>query len=40
MLELQDCLGRIFTENQLEASLRAKAKQINSIREENGKLLC
>ena len=40
MLELQDCLGRIFTESQLEPSLRAKAKEIPSIQEEKGKLLC
>ena len=40
MLELQDCLGRIFTENQLEPSLRAQAKEIPSIREEKGKLRC
>ena len=40
MLELQDCLGRIFTESQLESSLRAQAKEIPSIREEKGKLHC
>ena len=40
MLELQDCLGRIFTENQLESSLRAQAKEILSIQEEKGKLCC
>ena len=40
MLELQDCLGRIFTESQLESSLRAQAKAIPGIQEEKGKLLC
>ena len=40
MLELKDCLGRIFTESQLESSLRAQAKEIPSIREEKGKLRC
>ena len=40
MLELQDCLGRIFTESQLEPELRAQAKAIPSIQEEKGKLLC
>ena len=40
MLELQDCLGRIFTKEQLPPELLKKAKRLSSIFEKKGELFC
>lgn len=40
MLERNDCLGRIFTEDQLSPELRKHAQQLPSMREERRKLFC
>ena len=40
MLELQDCLGRIFTKEQLPPELLKKAKRLSSIFEKQGELFC
>lgn len=39
MLELQDCLGRIFTKEQLPPELLKKAKRLSSIFEKKGRTL-
>ena len=40
MLELQDCLGRMFTKEQLSVELRQIAHTLPGMKEEKGKLLC
>ena len=40
MLELQDCLGRMFTKEQLSDELRQIARTLPGMKEEKGKLLC
>ena len=40
MLERKDCLGRIFTKDQLNPELRSQAQQLPSMREERRKLFC
>jgi len=40
MLEKNDCLGRIFTKDQLSPELRSQAQQLPSMREERKKLFC
>lgn len=40
MLERKDCLGRIFTNDQLSPELRMQAQQLPSMREERKKLFC
>ena len=40
MLELQDCLGRMFTKEQLSVELRQIARTLPGMKEEKGKLLC
>ena len=40
MLEKNDCLGRIFTKEQLSPELRSQAQQMPSMREERRKLFC
>ena len=40
MIELQDCLGRIFTKAQLPAELQLYAQTLPAMKEEKGKLCC
>ena len=40
MTELQDCLGRIFTKNQLSPELQLQAQSLAGMVEEKGKLSC
>ena len=40
MIELQDCLGRIFTKNQLSPELQLQAQSLAGMVEEKGKLSC
>ena len=40
MLELQDCLGRMFTKEQLSDELQQIAHTLPGMKEEKGKLLC
>lgn len=40
MTELQDCLGRIFTQNQLSPELQLQAQNLAGVVEEKGKLSC
>lgn len=40
MLELQDCLGRMFTKEQLSVELQQIAHTLPGMKEEKGKLLC
>ena len=40
MLELQDCLGRMFTKEQLSDELQQIAHTLSGMKEEKGKLLC
>lgn len=40
MRELQDCLGRIFTEDQLTEELKEKAHQKPAMQEINKKIIC
>ena len=40
MTELQDCLGRIFTQNQLSPELQLQAQNLAGMVEEKGKLSC
>lgn len=40
MLELQDCLGRMFTKEQLSVEFRQIAHTLPGMKEEKGKLLC
>lgn len=40
MIELQDCLGRIFTRSQLPAELQLYAQTLPAMKEEKGKLCC
>ena len=40
MTELQDCLGRIFTQNQLSPELQLQAQSLAGMVEEKGKLSC
>lgn len=40
MLELQDCLGRMFTKEQLSVELRQIAHTLPGMKEEKRKLLC
>ena len=40
MLELQDCLGRMFTKEQLSDELQQIAHTFPGMKEEKGKLLC
>ncbi|QNL42928.1 DEAD/DEAH box helicase [Streptococcus sp. NSJ-72] len=40
MIELQDCLGRMFTKAQLPAELQLYAQTLPAMKEEKGKLCC
>lgn len=40
MIELQDCLGRMFTKAQLPAELQLYAQTLPAMKEEKGKLWC
>lgn len=40
MIELQDCLGRIFTKSQLSPELQLQAQSLAGMVEEKGKLSC
>lgn len=40
MTELQDCLGRIFTKNQLSPELQLQAQTLTGMVEEKGRLSC
>ena len=40
MLELQDCLGRIFTKEQLPTELLKIAQRLPSVFEKKGELFC
>ena len=40
MTELQDCLGHIFTQNQLSPELQLQAQSLVGMVEEKGKLSC
>ena len=40
MLELQDCLGRIFTKEQLPTELLKIAQRLSSVFEKKGELFC
>ncbi|RID95482.1 DNA/RNA helicase [Streptococcus constellatus] len=40
MIELQDCLGRMFTKAQLSAELQLYAQTLPAMKEEKGKLCC
>ena len=40
MIELQDCLGRMFTKVQLPAELQLYAQTLPAMKEEKGKLCC
>ncbi|KIC78188.1 DEAD/DEAH box helicase [Streptococcus constellatus] len=40
MIELQDCLGRMFTKAQLPAELQLYAQTLPAVKEEKGKLCC
>ena len=40
MIELQDCLGRIFTRSQLPLGLQQQAQTLSGMIEKKGKLWC